>query len=402
MENDLQIFVQTAGQEDVSRREANVKHFDLGANRYQAVAFAEPVHFRASEAEEWQEIDNTLEEAVTAQGRRVLCNRASRIRMEFPREADSGNMVSIMDGDRTFAWRFEQEPLPVQARIRTGQELSRERLIQTALRLPEFAGRTAESLTDAELAGIETEQERRADIATLRAEVLYENLRPGVSVRYTLNGESLKEDIVLTDVDALAKAGIQLPKEFNYAVTEGRRLLVTDKDTGVEHFYMNAPYVYDAAGTETVADILLTDCGEYMRMAYSIDAAFMAKAVYPVTIDPVVQTATTNSAVCDSYIWKKNPNTNYGTVHLMRCGDGEGGESLALIKFNKLIKIKASDTILSAKLRVSAKNYASTNEHMACYPIKTAWTETGVTWNQMTPSNDTHINPCNLNSNNSA
>lgn len=28
---------------------------------------------------------------------------------------------------------------------------------------------------------------------------------------------------------------------------------------------------------------------------------------------------------------------------------------------------------------------------MGCYPIKSAWTETGVTWNKMTPANDTHI-----------
>ena len=126
-------------------------------------------------------------------------------------------------------------------------------------------------------------------------------------------------------------------------------------------------------------------------MEYVVDAAFMESAAYPVTIDPIVQTSTTNVSVCDAYIWKKNPNTNYGDVSLMRCGTGSGGESISLIKFNKLIRLKASDTVLSATLRVSALNYPSDPEIMGCYPIKSAWTETGVTWNKMTPDNDTHM-----------
>lgn len=78
------LFVRAVGDEDVSRREANIKHFDLGANRYQAVVYSEPVHFRESEDGDWQEIDNTLEETVNAQGRPVLKNRANRMRVEFP------------------------------------------------------------------------------------------------------------------------------------------------------------------------------------------------------------------------------------------------------------------------------------------------------------------------------
>lgn len=97
---------------------------------------------------------------------------------------------------------------------------------------------------------------------------------------------------------------------------------------------MRAPNVFDSNGEEVCASVVLTDMGEYVRMTYVIDPAFMESAAYPVTIDPIVQTATTNASVCDAYIWKKNPNTNYGNVTLMRCGTGEGGESISLIKFN--------------------------------------------------------------------
>ena len=78
------LFDNAAGEEEISLRDENVKHFNLGANRHQAVVYSEPVHFRNSESDAWQEIDNTLEETVTAQGRQVLRNRANRMQVEFP------------------------------------------------------------------------------------------------------------------------------------------------------------------------------------------------------------------------------------------------------------------------------------------------------------------------------
>lgn len=45
--------------EVVSRREENVKHFDLGHGRFQAVAYGNAVH-RKDENGVWQDIDNRL------------------------------------------------------------------------------------------------------------------------------------------------------------------------------------------------------------------------------------------------------------------------------------------------------------------------------------------------------
>lgn len=387
-----EMFANAVGSEDAALREEHIKVFNLGGNRHQAVIYPEPVHFRDPKTGKWQDIDNTLEETVTAIGRRMLRNHAGRVRMEFPVRMDGGCMASITDGDHTFAWRFEQEPQPILAAVRTGLQMQKERLIQMARALPKFVGRTLESLEAADLsAELENAQERRAALPRLNAENTYEGVLPGVSVRYSVSGETLKEDIILASAEALSRAAIRLPKDYDYEVTEQSELRVKDRETGETRFVMRRPNVYDSSGEEIFASVVLTDMGEYIRMEYVVDAAFMESAVYPVTIDPIVQTSTTNVSVCDAYIWKKNPNTNYGSVSLMRCGTGSGGESISLIKFNKLIRLKASDTVLSATLRVSALNYPSDPEIMGCYPIKSAWTETGVTWNKMTPANDTHI-----------
>lgn len=380
------------GAEDISLRGENVKHFDMGGNRRQAIIYASPVHFREPGSQEWKEIDNTLEETINAHGRRILRNRSNRVKMEFPTENDGGNMASISDGVHTFAWTLEKEIQNITPAIRTGADMRHSQLVKVAQRMGKYAGRTIESLQTADLEHeIDSAQDRRATIAKLRAENTYENVRPGISVRYSLNGETMKEDIILSSAAALEYAALKLPKAYRYEVTEDNQLFVFDPETDKRCFIMSAPFVYDAAGEETIADVVLENKADYVRLSYELDQNFLSKAVYPVTIDPVVQTETTNAAVCDSYIWAKNPDTNYGSVYMMRCGDGSGGESLALIKFNQLIKVRASDTILSAQLRITAYNYPDSNEIMGCYPIKSAWTETGVTWNQMTPENTNHI-----------
>lgn len=386
------MLAETEGEEDVSLREENVKHFDMGGNRKQAIVYAAPVHYREPGSKEWKEIDNTLEEVTNAHGRRVMRNRSNRVKMEFPIEADDGNMASITDGEHTFGWSLDADVNTFAPIVRTGAEMKHAELVAAAQRLPKYVGRTVESLKTADLEHeIESAQDRRASIAKLRAENTYNNVRPGINVRYSLNGEAMKEDIIIANAEALDSAALRLPKSYNYRVAEDKRLLVLDPATGEVRFSMSTPVVFDDAGAEAMADIILTDKGDYIRLAYVLPDEFIQKAVFPVTIDPVVQTATTNAAVCDAYIWANNPSTNYGSVHLMRCGDGTGGESLALIKFNKLIKLRASDTVLSAQLRVTAYDYYSADEIMGCYPIKTNWTEEGVTWNSMTPTNDTHI-----------
>lgn len=341
------LFVRASGKEDVSRREEFVKHFDLGANRHQAVIYPTAVHYRESDEDDWKEIDNTLEEAVTAHGRRVLRNHAGRVKMEFPQEMDNGDMASITCNGRTFAWRFEKEMQPIHARARTGVQMKQERLVKMARQMSKFAGRTIESLQNADLAAeLETEQERRADIAALKAETAYENVLPGVSVRYELNGSALKEDIILANKDALAQAAIRLPATYDYTVTEKNALIVMDKRTGEQLFSMNTPLVYDAEDKQVIANVVLTACNGYTRMEYHIDEDYLNNAVYPVTIDPVVNSSNAINNIQDTTIGQGR-DYGYPNEEYMMVGKYNSSvNTVAMLKFVQLAKLTASDMIL--------------------------------------------------------
>ena len=386
MENIQTILSLDGAAEDVSRREANVKHFCLDGNRRQAISYSANVHFRDAQGR-WADIDNTLE-SVMVGGREMLRNRANAVSMLLPRRMNAGSEVSVSRNGKTFSWRFEQAD-GGDARVFTGAELKKLRLAHLAQKLPRYVGRTLESLLNANLAEeLETPVESRMAPMLMCSEARYEQICPGVSVRYSLNGERLKEDILIDNADALNRAVIRLSDAFDYCVSEDGELLVCDRETGEIEFMMGVPIVYDANDRFTRAQVQLEDG---VRMRYALDAEWLNAAAFPVTIDPVVITKVEDEAIEDAYIWKKYADSNFGKAHLMRCGIGEGGESISLIRFKTLVNQRASDTILSAQLRTIAFAYPSKTEYFGCYPIKTPWTETGVTWNGMSPDNAEHI-----------
>ena len=384
-------FAQRIGTEEVSRREENVKYFDMGMNRRQAVVYSEPVHFRNADGEAWQEIDNTLEEAVTAQGRQVLRNRANRMRVEFPIQMDGGDMASVTENGRTFAWRLEQAAQPIPAKARTGAELKQERLVKLAQRMPKYVGRTAESLRAADLsAEIETEQERRGDIAQLKAENLYENVLPGLSVRYTVTSDRLKEDLILANAAALESAVLRLPKGFDYEVAPDQSLQILDQQTGETAFQMDAPYVYDANGNDTIASVALSDCGEYVRLAYALDEAFLAKAVFPVTIDPVIHSSGAITNIQDTTLGEGQSFTPYTEDH-MKVGKFSGSvRCVGLLKFNALAIPRASDAVISAVLQIAPKS-SSSSKYIGAYEVLKPWESATVNWLNFNPDDTSNV-----------
>ena len=385
------LFVRASGKEDVSRREEFVKHFDLGANRYQAVVYPTAVHYRESDQDEWKEIDNTLEESVTAAGRHVFRNHAGRVHMEFPQEMDGGNMASVTCDGRTFAWRFEREMQPIRAKTRTGGQMKQDRLVKMAQRMPKFAGRTAESLQREDLAAeIETEQERRADIVALKSETAYENVLPGVSVRYELNGSSLKEDIILADKAALAFTAIRLPAAYAYAVSEKNELLVLDMETHEQLFSMDTPLVYDAEGRQITAEVILTACEGYTRMEYHIDDAYMDNAVFPVTIDPVVNSSNAINNIKDTTIGEGRDYGYPNEPYMMVGKYNSSVNTVAMLKFVQLAKLTASDTVVSAVLYITPKS-SSSSKYIGAYEILKSWNADTVGWENFNPNNTSNI-----------
>jgi RHS repeat-associated protein len=387
------------GEEVLSLRSECGKQFDLGENRFQAIQYPEPVHYRKAGA--WEEIDNNLVEGETEGGRKVLRNRANALICEVPVEADGGALVTLKNGKNTLAWQFERDAQSVQAVVHTGQELKRDQLIRRAKERHEYAKRDVESFTDEELKQMETGEERRSDLTEKTSQVEYNEILPGVTVRYTLSGGQLKEDIIAQDREALSRIPLRLPGRYTYLVNEDQSVSVRDQSDR-EIFSFDMPVVYDAHRVSTIAKVLLTRCDGYVRLNYELDEDFLAAAQFPVTIDPVARDRGTSSNVEAFYVnTKKNSNDQYDsnnhTSTKLLVGKNGTKEYATVLRFKTLALLKASDTVVSAKLKLTVMTPSTAKNHyVGAYEILKAdaeadWSIDSATWGTFT--HDYAINP---------
>ena len=392
------MFAQAAGEEDISRRDECIKHFDLGGNRHQAIVYPEPVHFRHSASEPWQEIDNTLEAAIDRHGRSVLRNRANDVCIEFPQQTDSDNVASITENGRTFAWRFETPVQTVSAAVRSGAELRQAELLQRAAELTTTqAGqidvtalglKTGASTADIASA-LESAFEHRMRPAQMNAESRYANIFPGVSLRYELQGRSLKEDILLEKREALQYVIIRLPDTYDYEATDSGELRILDKVTGELCFKMHVPVIYDAEGNTTYGNIRLTSCADHVRLEYIIDDAFLDNAVYPITIDPLITAGSSRTAIEDTYV-KKGATEGRNGQDYLHIGNSATNKHAALIRFNKIPSLRSSDTVISAQLRLQQYQAAS-SRYFTAHEILKPWDDETAIWTDFFDSNDNKL-----------
>jgi len=129
MENNadrMRLFSELDGEEDVSRRGENIKHFHLGGNRYQAVVYPEAVHYKENDESSWEEIDNNLELTVAADGRGMLRNKAGAMRIELSENPKNGSLVSLTHKGHTLAWSFERAVDTIVPTVTAGEALKRE------------------------------------------------------------------------------------------------------------------------------------------------------------------------------------------------------------------------------------------------------------------------------------
>lgn len=375
------MFEQLIGGEDDTFRDEHTKHFHLGGHRYQAVVFPEPVHYRGAANEPWREIDNNLEETVNEQGREVFRNRASNLLVELAKQAGNGALVKLTHNGDTLEWTLDATKQNSYAKIKTGKQLRQDMLLHLAQRRAALSGKalTAKECEPDVLEVMMTPQDRRADIMHRHAQASYEGLVPGLTMRYTLSGTQIKEDIILADRKALKHAVLRLPDRYEYWLRQDQSVSV--RKDGEEVFAFQPPYVYDAEGKGTRGTVELSEGDGFVRMRYRVSEAFLREAVYPITIDPVVHTSTSSDNIDDTYLRRADPTSNFGRSGILRVGFNNE-ENITLFKVRKLIKQRASDTILFAGVRLRTAAYGSEVEYTGVYQILYNWNEVKATWNK--------------------
>lgn len=136
--------------------------------------------------------------------------------------------------------------------------------------------------------------------------------------------------------------------------------------------------------------LALTNCGDYTRMEYSIDEEFMNNATYPVTIDPVVNSYSALNNIKDTTLGE---GCDYGypnETYMMVGKYNSSVNCVALLRFNQLALLTASDTVTSAVLNIAPKN-SSGSKYIGAYEVLKPWNVDTIGWKNFDPTNPSNI-----------
>lgn len=239
------------------------------------------------------------------------------------------------------------------------------------------------------------------------ARITYSEAYPGVDLRYTVSGASVKEDAVFKNVPATAAAALLRYDLDLEGVSAARR---TDNSvdfvdgSGKAVLRMPRPYMVDSSGvpetgfSDAVA-VTLTQLGSgKVRLELVPDLAWLAHParVLPITVDPTIEAVTYSpdgTIGQDAPIYEAPPwNTvTHGSNAALDVGkrptDGYSRDSL--IQFPALSNLPQDSVVTSATLKLYAPS-GTVGLPMQVWRNTEAWDEATVTWANA-PAHTTYV-----------
>ncbi|MGM9681406.1 MAG: DNRLRE domain-containing protein [Eubacteriales bacterium] len=350
-------------------REESVKHFRLPDGTCQAIAYGSPVHRKDADGN-WQDIDNRLETGQIGSSR-LTTSDGTR---SFSLNASSNELFTLRDGEHI---------LSMSAAFACGQTASATASVQNHGELTAYALQANTSGPEALVS---------ADTTT---RVTYENVSGGVDLEYILEGNDIKENIILNSASEgdyryifqLYLTGLDAD------LLEDGSIGLYDSDTGELSYLMPAPYMYDENG-EISYDVSYDTVSVDNRLFIAVEASSEwindADRAFPVVIDPTL----TRNATRDTYISSQYPDTNYGSSSRIWIS----ANATAFI-YIPMPTLPSNATITGASLNVAYYYYDSVTSgsiRVGAYLMGQSWTESGLTWTSANRTTNLGIAPTQL------
>ena len=369
----------TEMKEVISKRTACMKVFEHADHRFTAAIYGTPVHYMKDGR--WEEIDNRLEAAADEVPADAddMENISGAFRVRLSNKVKKKQMVSLGEGSRKLTWGFVD-----------ANSVKRQILKETEEQQPDSAGaleHTADSEKDPTAAYA---------VRHLKSRILYPEAFHGVDIRYTIGPESLKEDLVLKQADAVHAFTWRYAPGGLKARQEGADIVF--EDAGDREVYrLSAPYMTDAAG-EVSHGLTLTltdDGGEKNKEAYvrlEADAGWLAaeERVYPVVIDPVVTTDVARDKIQDCHVSSFYNTDNFYNSHILKTGRVDGSVLRSYLKFTLPQLNKASEMVTSAWYVAIRRPGGSDQRRIDIHRVTKDWNSKTVTWDNK-PSYDPKV-----------
>ncbi|OGO79550.1 MAG: hypothetical protein A2Y23_09805, partial [Clostridiales bacterium GWB2_37_7] len=216
--------------------------------------------------------------------------------------------------------------------------------------------------------------------------ILYQGIRTEVDLEYIIDGDTLKERIILNSPSnnvfrfELSYHGIRFEKDA------GGILWAVDDKTGSRLMHFAKTYAVDSQGkfTQNIASELVNEAGKDI-IVLTIDNKWLANATFPIVVDPavVVQIVLTDPGdIHDTYIASGYATTTYYSNNYLHTGYLANFNTLrSLIKFVTLPSLPPGAKITSASLDLFMYLGSTGGTTIDIYPITGPWNASQTTWN---------------------
>ncbi len=355
--------------EDTSKREENVKHFQMSDGTMRAVQYAVPVHFEKNGV--WTDFDNTLNEVNAEESdeqtttylrgklpkKKDLINKTANYTVRFAKQTNNNKFVCIKKDGYKITWSYKNAN--------------------------KSSAKVIKPVVDDDPTTLEN----------LNSTVQYKKVFKGVDFEYIVNSTGVKENIVLRNAKVPSTFVAEYKAEGLIPVQIDNKTIELQDESGNCIYTISAPYMEDALG-ETSNQIVLTlknVKNNTFTVQMDLDMSWLkdSQRSFPVVVDPVMETSQSwdDKTNCQSaYISSSHPDSCYGRGGAeyegsLYVGKTNGrGKTRSFIKVPNLPHLDVADAVVYAEMAAFVT---------ACYPslvvelhnVLSPWNESTVSWN---------------------
>ncbi len=296
------------------------------------VIYNTPQFYQDTQEKQWRKIDNTLHTVASN-----FENTYNRMRVKFKNKVSTANLLIISEGEKSISLN------PVNANTVKGKV--------------DGTG------------------------------ITYTNILPGTDLSYQLQGMSVKENIIFSQLPDNNTLTFELNLKGVIDVVEPDGTITFSTDDGDKIWVFRKPYLTDANNkiTDKVTLVLRKEeQGTYLDVVADHDFLQDDSTQYPVVLDPTIDTW---DVMEDTFVTSQFPTSTFSNLPLTYTGNDPSyyGIMRSLTKFF-LPSLPSSSRILSASFNAYQTNSDTTNSTIGLHRITSNW-GSSVTWNTQPVTN---------------
>ena len=308
-----------------------------------------------------------------------VANISGAFKVRLSNRVKKKQMVSLGEGSRKLTWGFVDANAVKRQILKDAEDLQ-----------PDRAGAedNASGSEKDPTAYMQTAEDNQTEDPTaayavkhLKSRILYPEAFHGVDIRYTIGPESLKEDLVLKQADAVHGFTWRYAPGALKARQAGADIVFEDEG-GREVYRLSAPYMTDDGGKKNKE--------AYVRLEADDKWLAAAERVYPVVIDPVVTTDVARDKIQDCHVSSFYNTDNFYNSYILKTGRVDGSVLRSYLKFTLPQINKASEMVTSAWYVAIRCPGGSDQRRIDIHRVTKDWDSRTITWDNQ-PSYDPKV-----------